>query len=92
MGVKEGMVSRKKGCQGRKGVRKEGHQERVTVMAVEVVVVAVNEGRASRRGHGDGSGGGGLMVAAAAVVPWKTEGRKEGMKEKGIKKERTERR
>ena len=44
---------------GRKGVRKEGHQERVTVMAVEVVVVAVNEGRASRRGHGDGSGGGG---------------------------------
>ena len=35
---------------------------------------------------------GGLMVAAAAVVPWKTEGRKEGMKEKGIKKERTERR
>ena len=57
MGVKEGMVSRKKGCQGRKGVRKEGHQERVTVMAV--VVVAVNEGRASRRGHGDGSGGGG---------------------------------
>ena len=26
------------------------------------------------------------MVAAAAVVPWKTEGRKEGMKEKGIKK------
>ena len=58
MGVKEGMVSRKKGCQGRKGVRKEGHQERVTVMSVEVVV-AVNEGRASRRGHGDGSGGGG---------------------------------
>ena len=33
MGVKEGMVSRKKGHQGRKGVRKEGHQERVTVMA-----------------------------------------------------------
>ena len=60
----------KDGCQGRNGVkeermpRKEGcqegrHQERVTVMAVEVVVVAVNEGRASRRGHGDGSGGGG---------------------------------
>ena len=57
MGVKEGMVSRKKGCQGRRGVRKEGHQERVTVMAVEVVVVvAVNEGRASRKGHGDGGG------------------------------------
>ena len=56
MGVKEGMVSRKKGHQGRKGIRKEGHQERVTVMVVEVVVVAVNEGRASRKGHGDGGG------------------------------------
>ena len=56
VGVKEGMVSRKKGCQGRRGVRKEGHQERVTVMVVEVVVVAVNEGRASRKGHGDGGG------------------------------------
>jgi hypothetical protein len=52
MGVKEGMVPRKKGCHGRKGVRKEGHQERVTVMAVEVVVVvAINEGRASRKGR-----------------------------------------
>ena len=56
MGVKEGMVSRTRGYQGRKGVRKEGHQERVTVMVVEVVVVAVNEGRASRKGHGDGGG------------------------------------
>ena len=56
MGVKEGMVSRKKGYQGRKGVRKEGHQKRVMVMVVEVVVVAVNEGRASRKGHGDGGG------------------------------------
>jgi hypothetical protein len=55
MGIKEGMVSRKKGHQGRKGVRKEGHQERVTVRVVEVVVVAVNEGRA-RKGHGDGGG------------------------------------
>ena len=59
MGVKEGMVSRKKGYQGRKGIRKEGHQERVTVMAVEVVVGAINEGRASRKGHGDGGEGGG---------------------------------
>ena len=53
------MVSRKKGYQGRKGIRKEGHQERVTVMAVEVVVGAINEGRVSRKGHGDGGGGGG---------------------------------
>ena len=53
---KEWCQGRKEGCQGRKGVRKEGHQERVTVMAVEVVVVAVNEGRASRKGHGDGGG------------------------------------
>ena len=37
-----------------------------------------------------GEEGGADMVAAAAVVPWKTEGMKGGTK--GIKKERTERR
>ena len=63
----EGKTPMKDGCQGRNGLkeermpRKEGcqegrHQERVSVMAVEVVVVAVNEGRASRKGHGDGGG------------------------------------
>ena len=71
MDVLEGMVSRKKGYQGSKGGRKEGHQERATVMAVEVVVVAINEGRASRKGNGDGGGGrrAGRLISTRGGAP-----------------------
>ena len=49
------MVSRKEGHQGRKGVRKEGRQERITVIAGGGGGCGGQQ-RKGVKGHGDGGG------------------------------------